>query len=305
MFSDSRKIRGGLLALLLWLGMGADGTVLAQGGSGTDTAASIIKDLGDIAKRLPQILVIVFVAWATIALIERFLPLLADSVPSRFRLYILPWVPILRLLILVIAIMITLPMLVNLSPNNILAVLGATGLAVGFAFKDYVSSLIGGIVAIAERPYSVGDWVEIGGDYGLVESVGMRALRIVTPDDTIITIPHSRIWTDNIANANGGKQDHLCVANFYVEPNHDTAAVRQKLWDVGMTSPYTNLAETPIRRDVVVIVLEEPWATHYRLKAYPLDGRDEFKFISDLTVRGKAALARMGVKSVSAPAVPQ
>jgi len=71
-----------------------------------------------------------------------------------------------------------------------------------------------------------------------------------------------------------------------------------------MTSPYTNLSETPTHRDVVVIVVEEPWATHYRLKAYPIDGRDEFQFISDLTVRGKAALAEMGVQSVSAPVTP-
>jgi hypothetical protein len=55
----------------------------------------------------------------------------------------------------------------------------------------------------------------------------------------------------------------------------------------------------------VVIVKEEPWATHYRLKVYPIDGRDEFKFTSDLTMRGKAALARMGIRSVSVPAVPQ
>jgi len=304
MSSNTRRIQRGWLALVLWLCLGAGGAALAQEGSGADTAVSIIRDLSDIVKRLPQILLILLAAWAIIALVQRFLPRLAESVPARFRLYILPWVPILRLLILIITVMITLPMLVNLSSNNILAVLGATGLALGFAFKDYVSSLIAGIVAIAERPYSVGDWVEIGGDYGMVESVGMRALRIVTPDDTVITIPHSRIWTDNIANANSGKQDHLCVANFYVEPNHDTVAVRRKLWDVGMTSPYTNLSETPTHRDVVVIVVEEPWATHYRLKAYPIDGRDEFQFISDLTVRGKAALAEMGVQSVSAPVTP-
>ncbi len=71
-----------------------------------------------------------------------------------------------------------------------------------------------------------------------------------------------------------------------------------------MTSPFINLAESPTRREVVVIVREEPWATHYRLKAYPIDGRDEFKFTSDLTVRGKAALTRMDVRSVSVPAVP-
>lgn len=302
----------GMLGLGFWLWLGAGQRVLAQcengceDGSATNAsgAAAIVKDLAEIVRDLPAIIATILVAVALVVLVERLLPRLADQVPSRFRLYILPWVPILRLLILLAAILIVLPMLLNLSGSNIIAVLGAAGLAVGFAFKDYVSSLIAGIVAIVERPYSVGDWVQIGDNYGQVQSMGMRSLHMVTPDDTGVTIPHSRIWTDNIANANGGKRDHQCVANFYVEPNHDVAAVRRKLWEVGMTSPFTNLVDGPNRREVVVIVLEEPWATHYRLKAYPIDGRDEFQYISDLTTRGKAALARMGVRSVSAPAVP-
>jgi len=36
-------------------------------------------------------------------------------------------------------------------------------------------------------------------------------------------------------------------------------------------------------------------------KAYPIDGRDQFKFTSDMTVRGKAALAKLGVKPASVP----
>ena len=46
---------------------------------------------------------------------------------------------------------------------------------------------------------------------------------------------------------------------------------------------------------------EKPWGTHYRLKAYPIDGREQFNFITDLTVRGKAALAGLDVSHVVAP----
>nr|WP_244085832.1 hypothetical protein [Desulforhabdus sp. TSK] len=48
-------------------------------------------------------------------------------------------------------------------------------------------------------------------------------------------------------------------------------------------------------RPVVVVVQEEEWGTHYRIRAYPIDSRDQFQFISDLTLRGKAALTAMGV----------
>lgn len=75
-------------------------------------------------------------------------------------------------------------------------------------------------------------------------------------------------------------------------------AVPQQLHEVALTSPYLQL-----NRPVVVIVLEKPWGTHYRLKAYPIDGRDQFKFTTDMTVRGKAALANLGVKPAIVPAM--
>jgi len=43
--------------------------------------------------------------------------------------------------------------------------------------------------------------------------------------------------------------------------------------------------------------------THYRLKAYPIDGREQFLFITHLTLRGKAVLRRLGIESTAATAV--
>lgn len=258
--------------------------------------------LGDILKNLeeidwPFILLVLVGAWLLNFAFQRFLPWLARQLPSRFRHYILPLVPILRLVITVGAMGSILPQVIDMSsPQNIFTVLGAAGLAVGFAFKDYITSIIAGVVALYERPYRVGDWVQIGGDYGEVRHMGMRALKIVTPDDTVVTIPHAKIWESNIANANDGNREHMVVADFYLHPAHNAERVRQTLWDVGVTSPYTHLGHP-----VTVIVREQPWGTHYRLKAYPIDGRDEFLFLSDLTVRGKAALAALNVEPVMAP----
>lgn len=51
--------------------------------------------------------------------------------------------------------------------------------------KDYVSSLLAGIVTPCEMPYRLGDWITVEGVDGEVKSIGMRALEIVTPDDTV------------------------------------------------------------------------------------------------------------------------
>jgi small conductance mechanosensitive channel len=239
-----------------------------------------------------RILLIFVVAWLLITRIERVLPYLAERLPGRMRLYILPTIPLLRLMILLLTIGLIILQITKSSIEGLVAILGAVGLAVGFSFKDYVSSLVAGLVAIYERPYRPGDWVGIDGVYGEVKSIGLRTLRMVTPDDTVVIIPHLTIWNTSVHNANDGARNLMCVADFYLHPDHDAALVREKLREVALTSPFIQL-----ERPVSVVVMEKPWATHYRLKAYPIDSRDQFQFTSDLTVRGKQALALLGARA--------
>lgn len=50
---------------------------------------------------------------------------------------------------------------------------------------------------------------------------------------------------------------------------------------------------------MLVILENQPWGTHYKVKAYPFDMRDQFAFVSDITVRGKAALAELGIEEAA------
>ncbi len=256
-------------------------------------AARLINDLQDIS--ILRIALIVAGTWLAIYLVRRIFPNLARRGPSQLRLYFLGAVPIIRLGLLTLAILWIVPIIFNITLQNFLVIAGAASVALGFAFKDYVSSLIAGIVSIFEKPYRPGDWVEIDGDYGEVQSVGLRALRILTPDDTVITIPHNRLWDENVANANDGARTLMCVAEFYLAPDHNAQRVRTALRDVALTSAY--LAWD---RPVVVVLSEKPFGTQYRLKAYPFDMRDQFAFVSDLTARGKRVIAAAGGVQVAA-----
>lgn len=205
------------------------------------------------------------------------------------RLYLLGAVPIIRLVLLGVAILWLIPIIFNITWQNLLVISGAASVAIGFAFKDYVSSIIAGIVAIVERPYRPGDWVKIDGDYGEVKTVGMRAIEIFTPNDNVVTIPYEKIWKNNVSNSNDGARTLMCAAHFYIAPHHDAARVRASLRDVALTSAFLDY-EHPVR----VVVKQTPWGTHYQLKAYPFDMRDQFDFTSDLTVRGKIAVEQSG-----------
>lgn len=236
-----------------------------------------------------ELAVIAFAMLGLITIVQRALPWLANHLRGKPRHYVLASVPLLRLGIIVAALLLAVPIIVDPSLQNMVALLGAVGLAIGFAIKDYVSSLIAGVVSAFERPYRPGDWVEIDGHYGEVVHVGMRTVALLTVDDDYVTVPHKTLWSSAVRNANNGGPTLQCTASFHVHPEHDSARACATLEDVALTSPFLRFD-----KPVVVIVGEETWGTRYTIRAYPLDPRQQFRFASDLTVRGREALTRMG-----------
>lgn len=245
-----------------------------------------------------EMLLIVLVITLLIQTIQKLFPRIADLLHGTSRLFLLAMVPLLRLILIFAGLILIIPRIIEPSLQNLIPLVGTLGIALGFAFKDYVSSLIAGVVAVGERPYHNGDWITINGIYGEVKHIGVRTVQIVTPDDTAAYIPHIKLWTEPILNANNGTPALQCVANFYLHPDHDAARVKQLLHDVALTSPYLNF-EKPI----AVVVQDEPWGTHYRIRAYPIEPYQQFRFISDMTVRAKAGLRRLGVTFSVMPAI--
>ena len=158
----------------------------------------------------------------------------AEKLPPHLRLTILRVAPLARLLIDVAAVAIVVPILVEPTFQNIVALLASIGLVLAFALKDYGSSLVAGLVTILENTYQPGDWIEVDGTYGEVKAIGLRAVHLVTPDDTEVIIPHSRLWSASIFNASSGNRSLLCVADFYLRPDHDAFAVRRRLTEVAV-----------------------------------------------------------------------
>jgi len=250
------------------------------------------------AVTLLEIAVIVVIAVLLIVFMQRAVAWLGQRLYGQRRLSMLAMVPLLRLAIGLTAILLVVPLVIEPSLQNMIAVLGATGIALGFALKDYASSLTAGVVAIGEKPYRNGDWIRVGEIYGEVIHVGLRTVNVVTPEDDRVAIPHGRVWTDAIVNANDGKPRLQCTADFHLDPDHDGAMVRALLRDVALASPYLHL-DSPIH----VIAAEHPWGSHYRLKAYPVDSAQQFRFVTDMTLRGKAVLRRRGEAFAASPAI--
>jgi small-conductance mechanosensitive channel len=96
-------------------------------------------------------------------------------------------------------------MIWGINPVGLLASAGIVGIAVGFAAKDTLANLFSGVFILADRPYKLGDYVNLdSGERGKVTHIGIRSTRLLTRDDIEVTIPNGVIGNEKIVNENGG-----------------------------------------------------------------------------------------------------
>lgn len=89
---------------------------------------------------------------------------------------------------------------IGVETASFIAVLGAAGLAIGFALQGSLSNFASGVMLIIFRPVRVGDYIEGAGISGSVDNIGMFVTVLTTPDNKIIYIPNSKLASDNIVN---------------------------------------------------------------------------------------------------------
>ncbi|WP_338450162.1 mechanosensitive ion channel family protein [Niallia oryzisoli] len=84
--------------------------------------------------------------------------------------------------------------------NGLVAGLGLGGLAFALAAKEAVGNLIGGIVIVTEKPFSIGDWILTPSVEGTVEDINFRSTKIRTFSQALVTVPNSTLANEPITN---------------------------------------------------------------------------------------------------------
>lgn len=87
----------------------------------------------------------------------------------------------------------------GIQTGAVIASLGIAGLTIGFAAKDALSNLISGILIFIDRPFVIGDLVEVDGQYGRVERITLRSTRIITRDGKMLAVPNTEVINQTVA----------------------------------------------------------------------------------------------------------
>lgn len=88
----------------------------------------------------------------------------------------------------------------NYDLGGILTGLGLSTAIIALAAQDTFKDVFSGLAIFWDKPFAIGDWVEIGDVSGTVENITFRSTKLRTTEDTIITLQNSAISSQNIVN---------------------------------------------------------------------------------------------------------
>ena len=115
----------------------------------------------------------------------------AEQSTSRLNNQLIPFAKdLLKVLVLTLTFLVMLSRVFGVNVTALIGGLGIGGLAVAFAAKESLENLIASFTIFLDRPFAVGDLVEVGPVTGTVEKVGFRSTRLRTAEKSYVTVPN-------------------------------------------------------------------------------------------------------------------
>jgi MscS family membrane protein len=200
-------------------------------------------------------------------------------------------------IIYTVAIIIALDLLgINVVP--FIAGAGVAGIAIGFAAKDTLSNLIAGILLIIDRPFELGDRIEVwsapagSATWGDVIDIGLRATKIKTTDNIVIIIPNNEIMLRDIINYTIISENIRVRINIGIAYDADLKKAKNIILKVAQATE--GVADDPPPKVVVKNFGES--SVDLQLRVWIHDARRRMNTISDITDKVKEAFDEEGVE---------
>jgi small conductance mechanosensitive channel len=175
---------------------------------------------------------------------------------------------------------------------------GVAGIAIGFAAKDTLSNLIAGVLLIIDRPFEVGDRIEVwsapagSATWGDVIDIGLRATKIRTTDNIVIIIPNNEIMKRDIVNYTIISTKIRVRINVGIAYDANIEKAKETIINVAKSMEWVSEAPAP----VVVVKNFGESSVDLQLRVWIDDARKRIHTISQATDKIKAAFDEQGIE---------
>jgi len=144
--------------------------------------------------------------------------------------------------------------------TSLLATSGMIAMIIGLAIQINISNVFSGIVINMERPFRIGDWVQIGNnDEGVIIDINWRATRLQRRDGCMVSIPNSIASESVIVNFYYPDEVYWLWPTVYVHPQHCPIKIKKILTDALSSCEKIRQQPTP----VVIFTGINEWSASY------------------------------------------
>jgi small-conductance mechanosensitive channel len=166
--------------------------------------------------------------------------------------------------------------------TGVLASTAVLGIIIGFAGRQVIANLVGGVLMTITQPIRIGDVVSVGEEvHGRVVDIALTFTSIDSGDGRLTVVPNEKVTTDVVVNQSAGNPQAPVRAEVLVRPDADLGKARQALEGTEVTS--VRLAELGVD------------AARLELKAPMESGADREAREAELRERAQGALRDAGL----------
>ena len=177
--------------------------------------------------------------------------------------------------------------------NSLVVSLGVGSLAVGLAAQDTLANMFAGFTLMLDRPFLIGDRIRLSsGEVGDVETVGIRATRIKTPDDTIVVVPNSLLTKERVVNLSRPSRSITTRAEVAVAYGSDLEKAKRILADAVRQSTFVDTTREP----VVLVTRFGDFAVHLLVVFWANDYNEQGLALSEVYEAVYRDFARAGIE---------
>jgi small-conductance mechanosensitive channel len=235
------------------------------------------------SNRIILIITVVIVTWFLSKMVQLTMNRFAEKYAAQ-RIMIKNMIPLMNIGINFAGLYLIIFRVLRISSDSFIALGVSAGVAIGFAVKDLLANIFGGLVILSTRPFNIGDKVEVGNYYGEVTDITLLKVKMTTLDDSVITIPNKLFLESSISNSNSGELNCQVVTSFNIPYNTNLDEFTSVAYEAAYSSPYTYM-----KKPISVLFSDEHTMHKHtikvKIKSYVYDHRYEKAYSSDLYQR--------------------
>ena len=121
--------------------------------------------------------------------------------------------------------------------TNLTVIAGALSVGIGFGLQNVINNFVSGIIILFERPFKVGDWVNIGGEEGQIKQINIRSTELETFKKTSVIVPNATLLSSSVINMTHGNNWTRLSVSVGVAYGSDTEKVKEILLECALNHP--------------------------------------------------------------------